>query len=171
MYFCEILTVKKRMTSAAYFIDKLKLTPHPEGGYYKEIYYSNFEVKNIEGNYRAAITSIYYLLEKGNTSAPHRIKSDEIWYYHAGSPLELYAFDRDGDLHTWTLGSNLEKGEVMQVCMEEGWIFGARCSEGFSLVGCAVAPGFHFCDFELINKEYLLREFPKQKEFIEHIFL
>lgn len=149
-------------------IKSLNLEPHPEGGYFKETYRSNFEVTNLESKLRSAITSIYYLLEKGNFSALHRIKSDEIWYYHAGQTLELVAIDLDGSLHTWMLGADVEKGQVLQVVMEAGWIFGARCVSGYSLVGCAVAPGFHFVDFEILSREKLLSDFPQHNQLIEN---
>jgi uncharacterized protein len=154
---------------ASYFIEKLKLEPHPEGGFYKETFYSSFDVKNMDNNVRSAITSIYYLLKENEISALHRIKSDEIWYYHAGEALTLVAIDDYDDLQEFKLGSDIENGELMQVTMRAGWIFGATCTKGFTLTGCAVAPGFHFCDFELMNKDTMLEEYPKYKAIIEKL--
>lgn len=148
-------------------IKSLELNPHPEGGYYKELFRSSFDVKNTDGNSRSALTSIYYLLEEGDFSALHRIKSDEIWYYHAGEALNLVAIDSDGLLRTWVLGADILQGQVLQVVMEAGWIFGASCQKSFSLVGCAVAPGFHFDDFEMLSRADLLQKYPNYISVIE----
>lgn len=148
-------------------IKTLDLQPHPEGGYYKESFRSKFEVKNLDSNVRSALTSIYYLLEATQFSALHRIKSDEMWYFHAGEALELVAIDLAGKLHRWMLGADIANGEQLQVCMEAGWVFGARSIKGFSLVGCSVAPGFHFADFDLLERNKLLTEYPQYKQLIE----
>jgi uncharacterized protein len=159
---------KQQFMSASNFIQQLNLEPHSEGGYYKENFRSGFEVKNVDNNTRSALTSIYYLLEEGDFSALHRIKSDEIWYFHAGNPLDLVAINEKGNLLEWKLGNDLSQGQVLQVNMLAGWIFGARCSEGFSLVGCAVAPGFHFEDFEIIDRISLLEMYPQHSAVIEN---
>lgn len=148
------------------YINNLALNPHPEGGFYKEIFRADFEVNNSEQQKRSALTSIYYLLQEGDFSALHRIKSDEIWYFHAGNSLELVAIDPKGTLHKSILGNNPAAGEQAQVVMPAGWIFGAKCKNGFCFCGCAVAPGFQFEDFEMIARADLLQMHPQHQELI-----
>ncbi|ASW75451.1 hypothetical protein IQ37_02700 [Chryseobacterium piperi] len=142
-------------------VDILKLEPHPEGGYYKETYRSE-QVLTLEGgNSRNVSTAIYYLLENENKSSFHRIKSDELWFFHQGEPLEI-VFIKDGKLHTIILGNSLENGEVPQAIIEANVWFAAKISEGkgYSLVSCTVAPGFDFLDFELAERNTLLQQYP-----------
>ena len=149
-------------------VDILKLEPHPEGGYYKETYRCEETVTLENGDVRNISTAIYYLLENENKSSFHRIKSDELWFFHQGEPLEI-VFIKDGKLHIIILGNSLENGEVPQVRIEANVWFGAKISggKGHSLVSCTVAPGFDFLDFELAEKEVLLQEYPDLKEVIE----
>jgi predicted cupin superfamily sugar epimerase len=134
------------------YVDRLKMLPHPEGGFYKEIFRSNQTINfpNFEGE-RSLCTSIYFLLEKGQTSALHRIKSDELWYFHDGQTLEIIELDEEGNEKITKLGKNLLKGETLQHVVPAGTWFGARLATDseFCLVGCQVSPGFDFRDFEL----------------------
>lgn len=140
------------MFDAAYYITHLQLKPHPEGGYFVETYRSPksmlFPGFDSERNYS---TSIYFLLLEGQSSALHRIKSDEIWYYHDGGCIEIVEMDEQGREIVTRLGRNLEAGEVMQHVVAANRWFGARLpsGSGFCLVGCQVSPGFDFRDFEL----------------------
>ena len=139
------------MTSRNY-IELLQMQPHPEGGYYKENFRSekSFQFEDFDGE-RSICTSIYFLLEKGQTSALHRIKSDEIWYFHDGQTLEIIELDINGNEMITRLGKDISKGEVLQhVVLANVW-FGARLAANseFCLVGCQVSPGFDFKDFEL----------------------
>lgn len=149
-------------------VDILKLEAHPEGGYYKETYRCEQTLTLEDGNVRNISTAIYYLLENENKSSFHRIKSDELWFFHQGEPLEI-VFIKDGKLHTVILGNSLEKGEVPQVRIEANVWFGAKIlgGKGHSLVSCTVAPGFDFLDFELAERSILLEQYPDLKEVIE----
>ncbi|MFI5345609.1 MAG: cupin domain-containing protein [Elusimicrobiota bacterium] len=133
-------------------VARLNLAPHPEGGFYRETY------RAADG----ACTAIYYLLPAGAKSNLHRIKSDEIWHYHLGGPLEIVEITPDGRVETTVLGSNLEKGEVLRKVVAAGRWFGARPCPGaeWALAGCTVAPAFQFADFELGGRAELLRLFP-----------
>ena len=139
------------MTSSDY-IKFLNLLPHPEGGYYAVVY-KNSQIFNFPGfdGERSIATSIYFLLEEGQTSAMHRIKSDEIWYYNDGAGLEIIEIDESGREIITTLGKNIAQGEVLQHVVKANRWFGARLKPGakFCLVGCQVSPGFDFRDFEL----------------------
>ncbi|WP_069998923.1 cupin domain-containing protein [Cellulosilyticum sp. I15G10I2] len=145
------------MYTASYFIDKLEMMPHIEGGYYKECFVSDI----------GAWSSIYFLLEQGEVSHFHRLQSDELWYYHAGSALTIYMIDARGELIEQQLGLDIAKGEMPQVLVPRGSIFGsAQNEEGFSLVGCMVAPGFTFEGFELFEREELMQKYPEYQEVI-----
>ncbi len=146
-----------------YYIDKLNLKPHPEGGFYKETYRS---IESINGN-RSLMTSIYFLLTSDNVSHFHRIKSDEHWFYHAGDSLTVHLLNEHGHVKL-KLGPILENGEEFHHVVPKNTIFGSSVEEegGFSLVSCVVAPGFDFEDFELLNSTELLRHFPDEKEII-----
>ena len=146
-------------------IHELNLIPHPEGGFYRETFRSKEVLKDINRN---LVTAIYFLLQSEDISRFHRIKSDEHWFFHAGSPLVVHTLDKHG--HTKHLiGLELNKGETPHFIVPKNTIFGSQVLEknSFSLVSCLVSPGFDFADFELIKRADLLKEFPEQKEIIE----
>lgn len=150
-------------------ISHLGLEPHPEGGYYKEIYHSPRRITGSEEfPERASATSIYFLLSSGDVSVFHRLTSDELWYYHSGASLNVYMINQDGNLHVQRLGMDLEKGDLPQVIVPAGTIFGAKLEEEntYSLVGCMVTPGFDFADFEMLSREELLKKFPIHQKII-----
>lgn len=123
--------------SAEYYIEHLEMEPHVEGGYFKECL--------LEKEERNLWSSIYFMLAKGEVSHFHRLKSDEVWYYHDGNALTIYMIDEAGKLTAAKLGLDLEKGEVPQVLVPKGMIFGSAMEEeGFSLVGCMVSPCFKY---------------------------
>ncbi|MBB6625049.1 cupin domain-containing protein [Clostridium gasigenes] len=160
------------MFTANYFIEKLQMNEHPEGGYYKECFACSENVSSrdlttkFEGE-RILWTSIYFLLRDGELSNFHRLKSDEMWYYHSGSALTIYMISPDGILTTSQLGLDIEKGEVPQVLVPKNYIFGsAMNNEGYALVGCMVSPGFDFKDFELFERSDLLNRYPTHKDVI-----
>lgn len=156
------------MKNANYFIEKLDMIKHPEGGYFKESFVSeeHISVKHTSDS-RNLWTSIYFLLETGEVSNFHILESDEMWYYHSGSPLTIYMIAPNGDLVTKQLGLNIEKGETPQVLVPKGYIFGSSMNEdGFALVGCMVSPGFHFDDFKLFERNELLNKYPMYKDII-----
>lgn len=164
------------MNRAKYWIEKLDLTKHPEGGYFKEVYRSDEYMPKtaLPARYRAKrnfATSIYFLLEGKEFSSFHRIQSDETWHFYVGSTLELYVLNADGSLTTYLLGRNLEKGENLQVTIPRNHWFGSRVVDAtsFALLGCTVAPGFHFDDFELADRSKLLEQFPEQGQIITEL--
>ncbi len=150
------------MLTSEFYIENLQLLPHPEGGYYKETYRSEKEisVEGFEGN-RNTSTAIYFLLKDAEKSHLHRIKSDEIWFFHEGTSIEIIVF-YNNEYSIYTLGRELDKGEVYQLTVPAGAWFGARIKDakGFVLVSCTVAPGFDFADFELAEYKKISREFP-----------
>jgi predicted cupin superfamily sugar epimerase len=164
------------MKKAEYYINKLGLEKHPEGGWFKEVYRSSEEVakehlpERFSGS-RHHSTSIYFLLTSDTFSAFHRIKSDELWHFYDGSSVTIYMIDKAGNFSEISLGKDIENGELLQYAVPHGVWFGAKVNkpDTFTLVGCTVAPGFHFDDFELAERIYLLEKFPKHRERIEKL--
>lgn len=160
------------MYTADYFIENLNMIPHQEGGFYKESFISSDNISrnglNIDGEERKKLwTSIYFLLRDGEVSNFHRLKSDEMWYYHSGSSLTIYMITPEGELITEELGLNFEKGEKPQILVPKDYIFGSAMNNpGYALVGCMVAPGFEFKDFELFERKDLLEKYPEFEEVI-----
>ena len=162
------------MKKADYWIDKLDLQPHPEGGYFKETYRSHEVIpKNALperfGGDRVFSTCIYFLLNKKNFSAFHVIKQDEIWHFYEGSSLTLHIIDQDGNYSTLKLGREFENGESLQAVVKAGCLFAAAIDnkDSYSLVGCTVAPGFEFADFEMPSRHELVKRHPEFREVIE----
>ena len=159
--------------SASYWIEKLELTAHVEGGAFREVYRSELTLPKtvlplfFQGS-RSASTSIYFLLSKGQFSAFHRIASDELWHFYYGDPLHVYEIAHNGRLFTHVLGSNPEKGESFQTVVKAGSWFASAPAPGseYALVGCTVAPGFDFADFELADLETLSTQHPDHADLI-----
>lgn len=159
-------------------IKKFNLLPHPEGGYYKETYRSAgfFETAAQQfPNNRNYCTAIYFLIEPGNFSALHRIKSDEIWHFYEGDALEVIEIDLQGNLIYTHVGSDILNGQQYQYMVKAGHWFGSRVlkntttikpSAGFSFVGCTVSPGFDFNDFEMASREELTKQYPEHAQII-----
>jgi len=159
--------------TAAYWIDKLGLAPHPEGGFYRETYRSREAVDAHHlparfGGPRAHSTAIYFLLPGDQVSMLHRIKSDEVWHFYAGGALTLTMMHPDGRLEERRLGPDPERGETFQAVVPAGCWYGAAVGDrgGYALVGGTVAPGFDFADFELGDRATLLATFPRHRETI-----
>ncbi|MCB1042285.1 MAG: cupin domain-containing protein [Acidobacteria bacterium] len=148
---------------AAYWIDHLSLSAHPEGGYFKETYRSEewVELPRFSGR-RPVSTAILYLLPQGSVSQWHRIKSDEIWHFHAGEDLRLDVIMRDGLHSVLRIGP---EGPFQAVVPHGSW-FSAIPEGAFALVGCTVAPGFDFADFEMARIEELVERFPHLSQVI-----
>lgn len=146
-------------------IQSFDLIPHPEGGYYKETYRSDIDFGN-----RKLMTAIYFLLTSENVSHFHRIKSDELWFHHAGSPLIVHTLTEEGH-QEHLVGNPLIPNMKSQFLVEKDTIFGSTVSEenSFSFVSCVVAPGFDFNDFELFTKEQLLKKYPSEEKIIERL--
>ena len=164
------------MTATAQsYIQALQMQPHPEGGFFRESYRSEqtMEVPAPGGGtqQRNVCTAIYFLLEAGNFSAFHRIKSDEIWHFYAGQALEVLELLPDGELCCTRLGSDILRGEIPQYVVPADTWFASRVVDGgtFSLVGCTVAPGFDFADFQLARRQELLEIFPQHRQIITEL--
>ena len=139
-------------------VDDLKLLPHPEGGFYREMYRSPTIVNTDGLMQKSAYTSIYYLLSGNDFSSWHRIKSDETWYFHSGCDVKIYFFDEHKALQTIQLGLD---SKCLQATIPANTWFAAKPGNenSFCLVSCAVAPGFEFADFEIGKRDSLLNEF------------
>ncbi len=153
------------------FITLLELQPHPEGGWYREVYRSaeQHPAKGIDFPAgRNFCTAIYFMITKGNFSAFHRIKSDETWHFYAGDALEIIEIDTAGNLKKTVVGSDVIAGNFLQYTVPAGtWFASHVFSSGkYSLVGCTVAPGFDFRDFEMASRSEMLNEFPFHHETI-----
>lgn len=162
--------------TAQHYIQSLNLQPHPEGGYFAETYRSAEFIPESAlpgrfGGTRAFGTAIYFLLEKHRFSALHRIQGDEVWHFYAGGPLDVFVINPEATLTVIRLGNDSTKGEVFQAVVPAGCWFGSQTAPGteFSLVGCTVAPGFDFADFELGDRAALLADFPQHREVIESL--
>jgi predicted cupin superfamily sugar epimerase len=149
-----------------YWIEHLGLSPHPEGGYYRVTYKSDLPVATDRGE-RAASTAIYFLLHGRDFSAFHRIASDELWHFYAGSALVVCVIDPDGSYSELHLGND----GVFQGVVKAGCWFASRLKDdaSFALVGCTVAPGFDFADFELAARSELVRAYPQHQRLIEEL--
>lgn len=164
------------MTTAKQLIESYSLQPHPEGGWYKEAYRSKeiIPVAGLPDRYngnRCFSTFIYFLLEQGEFSAFHKIQSDECWHFYAGDPMQVFIIEEDGALTVIELGSDAAKGQLFHYVVQAGRWFASRPSPGssFSFVGCTVAPGFEFSDFELADADKLAGEFPKHQAIIREL--
>jgi uncharacterized protein len=159
---------------ASYWIETLNLLPHPEGGYYKEIYRS---ADQIPGNTlshfpekRNVCTSIYFLLGPNDISHFHKIKSDELWFHHAGDAIQIHCLSSEG--HTvLELGPDTANGAALQHVIPAEYWFASHVKPGgdFALVSCVVAPGFDFADFEMAQLDSLLQTYPEHQEIIERL--
>ncbi len=155
-------------------VRQLGLMPHPEGGYFRESYRAATAIPagaldRRYGGDRATSTAIYYLLEAGQRSALHRLRSDEVFHFYAGDPLNIIEIAPDGRLTETLLGADLAAGAIPQHVIPAGAWFGAVPAGRFSLVGCTVAPGFDFADFELAETAALLAAFPQHAAWIERL--
>ena len=173
----RFLRYSRRMTNkpydARYWIEKLQLDPHPEGGYFRETYRSDVVLprevlpSRFEGA-RAASTAIYFLMEGENFSAFHRLRSDELWHFYAGSPLLVHAINSTGAYWSVQLGNDPEAGEVPQAVVPAGHWFASHVTDwkSWALVGCTVSPGFDFADFEIGSRAKLTELFPQHRDLI-----
>jgi predicted cupin superfamily sugar epimerase len=164
------------MKKAEKLIKKFDLHPHPEGGWYKQTYKSSLTVKANElprpfNGERSFATSIYFLLQEGDYSAFHRIKSDECWHFYSGDPILVYVISENGSLEIITLGSDFENGELFQYVVAANCWFASRPARGseYCFVGCTVSPGFEFDDFELAKVDALSSLYPNHRELIAEL--
>ena len=164
------------MIHAQQLVQHYAMLPHPEGGFYKENYRSEEQIEQqalparFNGN-RSFSTAIYFLLEQGNFSAFHRIKSDECWHFYAGETLLVYVLYPNGHLKITRLGKDILHGETFQFVVPANCWFASEPApnSSFSFVGCTVAPGFDFADFELATKDELSVSFPEHVDLIKRL--
>ena len=156
------------MQSIENLIEQMQLQPHPEGGYYRSTLRAD-DTLTLERGERPLYTSIYFLLRSQDISHFHRLQSDEIWYYHGGSALTIHMIHSDGTYEAQKLGLNVDVGERPQIIVKKNTIFGSSVDEEntFGLVGCMVAPGFDFVDFELFTQQQLLAQYPQHEAVIK----
>ncbi len=165
---------RRDSTTAESWIERLNLQPHPEGGYYTETYRSSEEIAAVHlppryAGSRSFATAIYFLIKGCEFSSLHRIQSDEMWHFYTGSRLTVYVIHPEGHLQEIHLGPHPDASEAFQAVVKGGCWFGAKVHDpdGYALVGCTVAPGFDFADFELANRQELIRQFPQHVSVIE----
>jgi len=150
-------------------IRRFNLQVHPEGGYFAETYRAD-SIVNIEGKTRNISTAIYYLLEDTDFSAFHRIKSDEVWHFYAGENLEIVEITSKGLLKKHLLGADYQFCKPQIIIPAGNWFAAHLPSQkGFAFVGCTVAPGFDFEDFEMANDSKLHKKYPELKEIINKL--
>jgi predicted cupin superfamily sugar epimerase len=149
-------------------IDALGLVPHPERGHYVESYRASARVASgTHAGERSASTAIYFLISEDEpTTYLHRLVSDEVFHLYEGGPLDVLLLAPDGSSRVARLGLDLSRGERPQVVIAAGTWFGTELAEGapFCLIGCTVAPGFEFADFELGDAVALAARYPAERE-------
>ncbi len=161
---------------AQYWIEKLRLEAHPEGGYFRQTYKADLLLANeaLPAGFtgpRAASTAICFLLEGKNFSAFHRLRADEVWHFYAGDPLIVHMIAPDGSYSFILLGRDLEAGQVLQGVVPAGCWFASHVADwkSFAMVGCTVAPGFDFDDFELGKRVELVARYPQHRDLMERL--
>lgn len=150
-------------------IKKLDLVPLPEeGGFYKETFRSNRNVSSEALGQKSECTAIYYLITEESFSALHAVDQDEIFHFYAGSPVEMFQFDEEGNSKYITIGNDIMNDEVPQVVVPHGIWQGTKLKDpkegAWALLGCTVSPGFDFENFHIKNRDELCSLFPLLKE-------
>ncbi len=150
---------------AEHLINLLNLQPHPEGGYFREVFRSSHHVRPEDGRgSKSAVTTIYFLLEAGKVSRWHQVQSDEVWHYYEGDALELFWIDGHmKEYHRGLLGPVDDNAEPVQIVPAGCWQAARTCGT-YTLVGCTVGPGFDYADFVLIS------DCPEEEAAIRHRF-
>jgi predicted cupin superfamily sugar epimerase len=148
-------------------IEVLALEAHPEGGWYRETHRSAHDVTTARGVVRSASTSIYFLLTASNFSAFHRIASDETWHFYRGDPLTIEVLTPDGLRESRRIGEH----DRFQTTVPAGCFFASHVEApgAFALVGCDVAPGFSFDDFELADRDALCAAYPAHASLVRRL--
>lgn len=162
------------MTSADEIMERLGLVPlREEGGYFAETYKSEEVIPkdSLPERYpaeRAFGTAIFYLLTPDTFSALHRLASDEIFHFYLGDAVTMLQLHPDGSSKVVTLGEDIRGGQELQVVVPRGTWQGSFLNEGgeFALLGCTVAPGFEYEDYEGGSREELVERYPEAREMI-----
>ncbi|WP_144606709.1 cupin domain-containing protein [Algoriphagus algorifonticola] len=152
-----------------FLVKSLQMQAHPEGGFYREIYRSPETIETDNGK-RNLSTAIYFLLTSENISRFHRIQSDELWFWHEGSPLSVHTLSEEGH-QIMSLGPANEESCQPQRLVQAKTIFGSSVDspDSYALVSCVVSPGFDFEDFELFSTGSLLALYPEEKYIIHRL--
>jgi len=161
--------MSRRDETVESLIERFRLIPHPEGGWYRQTYVSGISSSfglSRRGS-RPLATSIYFLLTRGHFSAFHRLQSDEMWYHHSGDALRIEIIHRGGRYESALIGP-ADRGFEPQFCVPADCWFASRIDNGghWGLVGCSVFPGFDFRDFELADYDELSAEYPEHRGLI-----
>lgn len=164
------------MNAMETIIQQLELSPHPEGGYFKETYRSKGTISEAdlgapyEGK-RNIATSIYFLLHSETFSAFHKIHQDEQWHFYKGAVIKLHIIAPNGDYWYKDIGNDLSQGQVPQYMVLGGHWFAAEvpAKDSFALAGCTVAPGFNFKDFHMPKRTELTTLFPQHSSLIKRL--
>ncbi|MER2038105.1 MAG: cupin domain-containing protein [Solibacillus sp.] len=156
------------MLNPQQMIEGFQLQPHPEGGFYRSTLRAE-ESLLLERGERPFYTSIYFLLRSEDISHFHRLQSDEVWYFHGGSALTVHMIHPDGTYEAKKLGLNVALGEEPQIVVKKNTIFGSsvEADNTYGFVGCMVAPGFDFADFELFTQQQLIEQYPAHEAIIK----
>jgi predicted cupin superfamily sugar epimerase len=179
------MVASSKIGSARFWIKALRLSEHPEGGFYRETYRADLTTESCEEvkvklqndstnrKSRSIASIIYYMLEGRQVSLFHRMRhADEIWHFYTGSSLTLYLIEKSsGKLSELKLGDQPQKGELFQILIKRDSWFGARVNDvsSFALVGCTVFPAFSFADFELADRKVLTDIYPEHKDIIKRL--
>ncbi len=155
-------------------VSVLGLKKHPEGGYFREIFRSEEYSEDFSGRYygrRNRYTSIYFLLTAKDISRFHILRSDELWYYHAGEGVIIHTISKKGDFQQHILGPAIENGESLQLRIDRDTYFGGyvKAEGSYCLMSCMVSPGFEFQDFYIPSREELLSLFPQHVTIIDRL--
>lgn len=161
------------MITAQQLIDKYSLQRHPEGGWFAETYRSEEAIPASGlparfGGSRLFSTAIYFLLQQNDFSAFHKIKSDECWHFYAGDPLDIFEITEEAEMKITQFGTDPDKGQLFQYVVPANRWFASRPAAGsnFSFVGCTVAPGFDYADFEIADRDELIKSYPQHTAII-----
>ncbi len=156
----------------AFIIEKYNLKPHIEGGYYYEDFKSEIivpiETANDKKN-RTLLTTCYYLLTNRDRSIFHKLKSDELWHFYCGGPVDLFTIDQKGNLSVTVLGPDMHKGHVFKHLIRPDTWFGAlpQKETPYAFFGCSVFPGFEFCDWQPGDRVFLKNLCPSLSDVID----
>ena len=159
-----------------HWIDALELSPHPEGGWFRQVYRAGESIsqealpERFAGD-RCFSTAIYFLLQAADFSAFHRIGQDELWHFYDGSSVTIHVIDENGEYSTIGLGRDVESDEEFIAVVRGGCLFGATLNDpdSYALVGCTVAPGFDYFDFVMPSRADLERRYPDHTDIIERL--
>lgn len=165
------------MSRADELIQRFGLQPHPrEGGFFRETYRSEekFAPESLDPRYfgaRSVSTAIYYLLKPGTYSALHRLKSDEVFHFYLGDPVRMLLLHPDGSSQEIVLGSDVDAGQCLQVVVPRNVWQGTLLEPygEYALLGCTVAPGFDYADYEHARKADLIERYPLREDLIRQL--